>query len=388
MATVARENIGTLNDKITIKVVKEDYFPAFEKKIKEYSKSANVPGFRKGMVPAGLVKKMYGPAIFTEEVIRTVEKELYTYLQQENPSIFAQPLPIENTAPNLDHLKPAEYEFAFEIGLKPEFDIAALDKANITHYKVKVTEEMVDEEVNRLQIKAGTMRELESVEHADNTLTIGFTECNADGTPLENSNTKELAYSLNDFAAEVQQQFTGKKKGDNLILKLHQLSSGDKLDDMFIDLGFSKGDSDAADKSFNLTLRTIGSPEKHELNEEFYKKIFPATDISSEVEFRAKLKEEIEQYWAGRSQNQLHDQLYHYLLDQTKMDFPASFLKRWLKTGGEKPKSADEAEAEYPLFSNQLKWTLISDQIIKNNSLEVQHEEIRKALKDQVMQFG
>ncbi len=96
MATVARENIGLLNDKITVKITKEDYLPAFEKKVKEYSKTANIPGFRKGMVPAGMVKKMYGPSIYTDEVLRTVEKELYTYLQTENPDIFAQPIAMEN----------------------------------------------------------------------------------------------------------------------------------------------------------------------------------------------------------------------------------------------------------------------------------------------------
>src|SRR6187551_179793 len=153
MASVARENIGVLNDKITIKVSKDDYFPTFEKKLKEYSKTVNMPGFRKGMVPAGMIKKMYGPSIYTDEVLKTVEKQLYTYLDTEKPDIFAQPLALDADIRKLDLNSPADYEFGFEIGLKPSFEIAPLDKADVTFYKVQVTEEMIQEEVDRMRVK-------------------------------------------------------------------------------------------------------------------------------------------------------------------------------------------------------------------------------------------
>src|SRR5919112_4442673 len=96
MATVSRENIGLLNDKLTVKLSKDDYLPAFEQAIKKYAKTANIPGFRKGMVPSGMIKKMYGTSVFTDEVLRTVEKELNNYMQQEKLDIFAQPLPLES----------------------------------------------------------------------------------------------------------------------------------------------------------------------------------------------------------------------------------------------------------------------------------------------------
>jgi len=387
MATVARENIGLLNDKIVVKLSKEDYLPAFEKKVKEYSKTANVPGFRKGMVPAGMVKKMYGAAIYADEVLRTVEKELYTYLQQENPDIFAQPLPVSEGAPQLDHNQPAEYEFGFEIGLKPNFEIAALGKAKPTLHKVKVTDEMVEEEVNRMQIKAGNMTEPETVGDPENVLNLHFTECSADGTPVEGGVSKENSVLLKYCTPAAQKQFTGKKKDDQLVMKMNDLFEGDKLEMMLQDLGFAKDDTTAAQKYFQLTLTKIGLVEKHELNEELFKQVFPGSEISTEEAFRAKLKEEIEQYWAAQSRNQLHDQLYHYLIDETGMDFPATFLKRWLQTGGEKPKSAEEAEAEFPFFSNQLKWTLISDKIIKDNNLQVQADELKEAMKQEVMRY-
>ena len=134
MATVTRENIGLLNEKITVKVAKDDYLPSFEKAIKHYSKQANIPGFRKGMVPAGMVKKMYGSSLFADEVLKSVEKGLTDYMVAEKLDIFAQPLPLpENDASQLSMNDPAEYAFAFEVGLKPDFTLADLATAPSCH---------------------------------------------------------------------------------------------------------------------------------------------------------------------------------------------------------------------------------------------------------------
>src|SRR5450432_3185425 len=117
MANVTKENIGNLHDKLTVKISKEDYYPSFEKALKDYSKKANIPGFRKGMVPVGMIKKMYGNSVFADEVLRSVEKELTNYMVNEKLDIFAQPLPLpENDARQIDMGKPEEYSFAFEVG--------------------------------------------------------------------------------------------------------------------------------------------------------------------------------------------------------------------------------------------------------------------------------
>src|SRR4051812_25651172 len=151
MASVTKENIGNLHDKLTVKISKEDYYPSFEKAIKDYSKKANIPGFRKGMVPPGMVKKMYGASIFYDQVIKVVENEIQQYLSTEKPDIFAQPLPLASDLRHLDMNSPADYDFPFEIGLKPEINLADLKNANVIFYKVKVTEQMIDEETDRLQ---------------------------------------------------------------------------------------------------------------------------------------------------------------------------------------------------------------------------------------------
>lgn len=387
MATVARENIGLLNDKITVKISKEDYLPAFEKKVKEYSKTANIPGFRKGNVPAGMVKKMYGTAIYTDEVLRTVEKELYSYLQTENPDIFAQPMALENGAPKLDYANPAEYEFGFEIGLKPNFELAPVKKAKLTLHKVTVTDEMVQEEVDRMQVKGGKMTEPEEVNSLDNVLNVQFTESGKDGNIVEGGISKENSVLLKYFSPALQKQLMGKKKDDSIVFQLSKSFDKDKLDMMLHDLGLDKDDKEAAKKYFNLSIVKVGLVEKRELNEEFFKEVFPGAEVTTEADFRNKLREEIEQYWASQSRNQLHDQLYHYFLDETTMEFPATFLKRWLQSGGDKPKTAEEAEAEFPFFSNQLKWTLISDKLIKDNNLQVNTEDVKASMKAEVMRY-
>lgn len=387
MASVARENIGLLHDKLTVKVSKDDYYPSFDKKLKEYSKTVNIPGFRKGMVPAGMIKKMYGQSIFTDEVLKAVEKQLYQYLNEEKPELFGQPLPLENDVRGMDINNPSEYEFGFEIGLKPDYQMAELSKAKVTLHKVEVTDAMVDEEISRMQIKGGKMTEPETINNDENVLNLVFRESDKDGAETEGGVTKENSVILKYMTAATQKKFMGKKVGDKVVVQLDKAFEEDKLAAISQDLGLSADDKESLKKYFSLEIVKIGLVEKRELNEEFFKEIYPGKEIKTEAELRDALREEIQNYWNSQSRNQLQDQLYHYVIDETAMEFPAEFLKRWLQTGGDKPKSAEEAEAEFPLFSNQLKWTLISDKLMKDNKLDVTNEELREYMKTEVMRY-
>ncbi len=387
MATVARENIGLLNDKLTVKIKKEEYLPSFEKKLKEYSKTANIPGFRKGMVPAGMIKKMYGASIFSDEVLKAVEKQLFTYLNEEKPDIFAQPLPLSNDLGKLDMNNPADIDFDFEIGLKPVFEIPDFSKAKLTFHKVEVTDSMVNEEISRMQIKAGKMTEPELIDNDENVINVLFTECDMDGNPTEGGIVKENSVLLKYFTPAMQKQLMGKKAGDHFVFQLSKSFEGDKLEMMLQDLGFEKDDKEAAAKYFKLEVVKIGLVEKRDMDESFFNEVYPGKNITTEAGLRDALKEEIEKYWDAQSLNQLHDQLYHFLVDETKMEFPENFLKRWLQTGGEQQKTAEQAESEFPGFSNQLKWTLISDRLVTDNKLDVSQDELRNHMKEEVMRY-
>ncbi len=386
MATVTKENIGLLHEKLTVKLEKTDYLPSFEKALKEYSKKANIPGFRKGMVPAGLIKKMYGTSLFTDEVLKTVDRELIGYLQNDKLDIFAQPLPLETDIRELDVNNPADYTFHFEIGMKPEFQLPDLAKAKITRYVVTVTDEMLDSEVTRLQNRHGNMKDEESVTAEENVLNVNFVETDADGNETESGIKKDNSLLVKYFAGSYRDNWMGKKKEDFLLVQLKTAFDEKEREWIISDLGL-KDDHAAADKYFKIVITKVGLLEKKELNEEFFNQLYPGQDVKTEDDFRNKLKGEIQAYWNGQAKNQIHDQVFHELVDHTQIKFPEGFLKKWVKTQGESAKTDEQVEKEFPAFLSQLKWTLISDKIVHDNAIQVTADEIRAFAKQQLFSY-
>jgi trigger factor len=386
MATVTKENIGLLNEKLTLKLEKTDYLPTFEKSLKDYSKKANIPGFRKGMVPAGLIKKMYGPSLFTDEVLRTVDRELVKYLEEEKLDIFAQPLPVEMDIRQLDVNNPADYTFHFEIGMKPEFAIADLSKAKTTRYKVKITDEMINNEITRLQNRYGNMQDENTVNTEENVLNVVFTEVDENGNEVEGGVKKDNSLLVKYFKEDFRSNLLGKHIDDYVIAQLDKVFAEKELDFIVADLGLDKNDAAALQKHFKIQITKIGLLEKRELNEEFFKQLYPNDEVKTEADFRNKVVEEIQAYWDNQAGNQLQHMAYHELLDGTTIDFPESFLKKWMQTQGEEKKTEEDAEKEFPTFKNQLKWTLISDKIVRENNIEVKPEEIKAFARQQL--FG
>ena len=387
MATVTKENIGLLHEKLSVKLEKADYLPAFEKALKDYSKKANIPGFRKGMVPTGLIKKMYGPSVFTDEVLRSVDRELIKYLETDKLDIFAQPLPLESDIRQLDMNNPAEYVFHFEVGMKPDFKLPDLAKAKTIRYKVTVTDEMLDNEVTRLQNRYGNMIDQETVSNDEDVLNVTFTESDAAGSEIEGGIKKDNSLLVKYFTEDFRKQLIGKKVGDFVVLQLRTAFDEKERTWILEDLGLNKEDATAADKYFKLVLTKIGLLEKRELNEEFFKQLYPNLEIKTTEDFRNKIKEEIQAYWDGQARNQIQDQAYHELIDHTETKFPEAFLKKWVKTQGEKAKTDEEVETEFPVFLNQLKWTLITDKLVKENNIQVQPDELRNFARQQLLGY-
>lgn len=388
MATVTRENIGVLNDKITVKLAKEDYLPSFEKALKNYSKQANIPGFRKGMVPAGLIRKMHGQSVFVDEVLRSVEKQLSDYMVNEKLEIFAQPLPMpENDSRQLDFNTPNEYAFAFEVGLKPDFKVADLSSATLPYYKIDVTEEMVEEELNRLQLRHGNMSAPETVAGDENVLNISFAEIDADGNPVADGISKDNSLLVKYFSEAFRPGLIGKKTNDVFQASLTEAFDTKEREWILGDLGLSASSPGDADRRFNMTITKVGLVEKAALDENFFKTVFPGKEIADEAALRGAIKEDIQLQLDSQSRNQLFDGIYHFLLEGTQISFPETFLKRWIQTGGETVKSEDEANKEYPSFSNSLKWTLIVDQLVKENNIEVKAEDLREFAKAQLFSY-
>ena len=386
MATVTRENIGLLNDKLTVNLVKEDYLPAFEKSLKEYAKKAKISGFRQGMVPIGVIKKMYGQSVFTDGVIKSVEKQLTEYLETEKLNIFSQPLPLANDIGIFDMNNPGDYAFAFEIGLRPDVDIN-IENITVTRYKPEITDQIIDEEVNRLQARFGKRNELDTIENEDNLLTVRFSETDKEGNISENGINKTSNVGVKYFTESLRSELIGKKRDDTFNIQINKDVEEKEKEWLIKELGLNETGASDADKYFKLQIITITLMENAELNEELFDKAYPGKEIKTIEDFRAAVKAEIENHYHHQSSNQVHDQIYHQLLDQTKIEFPENFLKRLIREGGKEQVSAEEAEKEYPGFQFQLKWSLISNKLLSDNKISVQENEIKDAATRQMLDY-
>jgi trigger factor len=385
MATVTQQEVSPLTRKLNITIAKEDYLPSFEKALKEYSKKANIPGFRKGMVPAGLIKKMYGTSLFTDEILKKVDHEVISYIQNEKLDIFAQPLPVDLNLSQLDMNNPSNYDFSFEVGMKPEFSLPALGAQKIKKFKVQVTDDMLDEEVDRLRSRYGNMTEPEEVTGDENVLNLTFIETDASGNELPGGIRKDNSVLVKYFSESIRPSLIGKKKDDTIQVKLDEAFSGKEAEWILQDLGIDS----ATNRYFKLLITKVGLVEKRDLNEEFFSQLFPNAEIKTEEDFRNKLRTELQTQWDTESRNQLHHNLYHVLLENTNISFPEDFLKRWMRTQGEdgKTRSEEEIEHEFPNFLNQLKWTLITDKIASEGGVEVQQDDLRAFAKQQLLGY-
>ena len=253
MATVTQQDVAPLHKHLNIIITKEDYLPTFEKSLKEYGKKANIPGFRKGMVPAGLIKKMYGNSLFVDEVLKTVDKEVFQYLEKEKLDIFAQPLPVDMNLGQLDVNNPNNYTFTFEVGMKPDFQLPDLSKEKVKRYKVQVTDEMVNDEVQRLRTRYGNMTEPESVTNDENVLNVTFVETDANENEIEGGIRKDNSLLVKYFKESFRPNLIGKKKDDILQLKLDDVFEGQEKEWVLNDLGIDSG----TDKYFKLTITKV-----------------------------------------------------------------------------------------------------------------------------------
>jgi len=281
--------------------------------------------------------------------------------------------------------QPDNYNFEFEIGLKPVFELP-LKTIKAPYYRVTITGEMIQEEVERLRNKLGKMTDPETVSQDENVLNIIIEETNEAGEVLENGIKKDNSLLVKYFSEAVRPKLIGLKKGDSIVSSLKEAFDEKERSWLTEDLGLHDDESNGSRK-FKFTITKVGLIEKRDLDEAFFKEAFPSRNVTTEKEFLTEIENDIRAYWNRQSSNQLQHHLYHVLLDKTTMDLPEAFLKRWLTTSGEKPKTKEEADAEYPSFNQQLRWTLITDQIIRDNQLEVTEQELKDSFRQQILGY-
>jgi len=386
MATVTRENIGTLHDKLTVKLTKEDYMPSFEKSLKQYAKTANVPGFRKGNVPTGMLRKMYGQSLFGDEVIRNAGKQLEDYLREQQLSIFAQPMILRDNAVQLDMNNTADVDFSFEIGIKPDFEITALkQKAPLTHYHITVSDKMLDDELERIQRRYGKVESQDAVTNKEDIIYSTFEVSDANGNVAEGAAKIEDTEVLDKVPAKLQEMIMGKKPEDTIVFRPADIATGEDLDKFLKDP--LKADADAANNYYRLTITKVGLLIPQEIGAELFAQVFQNVEVKDEADFREKIREDLGREFTRITKDRLHSEMYELLVHNTKIDLPVPFLKRWLKEGGENPKSDSEVENEFSSFEHQLRWQLISDQLMQEQKISVSRDEINRDVKGRVLAY-
>lgn len=387
MASVTRESIGNLHDKLTVKLEKQDYYPSFEKEIRSVSKKANIPGFRKGMVPAGMIRKMYGKQLYTDTVLQSAENELRNYLIDEKIDVFGQPLFLNDPEnfPEIDMQEPKEYEFNFEIGLRPDVAINIPETASATLYKVKVKPEDIDNRIDNFQAQFGELKEVDVIDNPENVIYVTIAETDESGELKEEGFSEDTSVYVKIFNKEFQDQLMGKKKDDTISGVMDQMISPKDYPGIYERLKINAEDAEKTGVNARVTITEVNVLEKPAIDEELFKKAYPNKEIKTEEEFRKAIEEEEQKYWDDTANNRLEHSLYH-ILEDIPVELPEDFLKKMLNDP-QAPRTKEEIEQQYPSFASQLKWSMISAKIIEDQDLKVTQEELRQSVLEQLKQY-
>jgi trigger factor len=376
---IKRVAINAVNETIVMTVVHMDYKGQVAKRINEKMPLATVKGFRKGQVPKDLVEKQYGKAIKQEEVQKVVDLALERFVQSERLNLLGTPLAKVNENFDWDA---EELTFEYEIGLVPNFEIDLEAKNDIVKYIVTADDKLIDGQVERIQKQFGKAIPQEVVS-ADSDLTGTFSN---EEKGIENTTTISLS-TFNKTAAD---KFIGKKVGDVVAVSTKGLFEDDHQLMDYLKVGHD--DVHGLDIEVNFTIEAINGAELAELNQDLFDKLFGEGKVASLEDLKAKIKEDAEAQFAQQADQKLLLDVQDFLIENTKFDLPAEFLKKWLQTVGEKKLSAEEAEVEYARSEKGLRFQLIEGKAMAQSNIQITFEDLKafttKSIRQQMAQFG
>ena len=378
---ITQEKIGDQGATVKVVLTPEDYTAKVEKALKDQAKKANLPGFRKGMVPVSHMKRMYGKSILVEEINNLLSETLNTYLTDNKIESLGQPLPVDNQIEykwdNTD-----TFEFEYELGLAPEIKYTISSKDEFTQYVVKADPKTLEDRIKNIRRSYGKMTNPEVAEAGD-VLYGDFVQMGADGTEFEDGikNTASLRLDLVTDKA-ILKKLIGLKKEDEVVFNLNKALDNDATQIAKI-LKIEEADASDLKSDFKLTVKNVNRLEESDLNQEFFDKIFGEGEVTDEAGFRANITSEIESMFAEDANRKLSNDIYAQLLEKETITLPDDFLKRWLKATNEKLTDEELAQG-YDDFAQNLKWTLIENKIMKDNNIDIKYEDVFQAAKERL----
>jgi trigger factor len=384
--------VDSVNAIIQVSIEKADYQEKVEKSLKNFRQKANVPGFRPGHVPAGLVKKMYGKSILAEEINNVVGESLYSYIKENNLNILGEPLPNQEKQQPIDFEAEGDYDFFFDVALAPEIKLSLSKKDKIAYYKVAIDEELIDKQIASYKANYGKYETIEG-DAVETDLMKGEIRELENGQPKENGIYVESGVLMPSYMKDETEKakFANVKLGDVVIVNPGKAYDGHEAEIASF-LHIQKNEVESIAAEFSFTIKEITRYAEAELNQELFDKVFGEGVITSTEDFRLRVKDSIAAQFAPDSD-------YKFLLDARtlldkkadKVEFPDAFLKRWLLASG-KDKTIESVEADYPQIIEDLKFHLIKEQIVKENDLKIEENDLktiaRNAAKAQFAQYG
>ena len=377
---ITRENTDALNAVVKVDIIADDYQPKVDKILVDYRKKADIPGFRKGHVPMGMIKKQYEKSVMIDEVNKLLQDSLNKYLTEEKIEILGNPIPRSQENFTWDT---KNFSFEFELGLVPQFEVNLTSKKKITQYVINADDSLIDKEVENLQSRYGKMSAVDIIN--ENT--------NVTGTFVNEEKEIENKFTINlsDIKGKTNlKKFVGSKVGDVIELKTKSLFSDDSK--LMGALGLSNEEVEGLNIKVLFTIDETTEIELADLDQELFDKLFTDGSVKSVTELRNKIKEDAEKQFLQQADQQLLNSVTEFLIDNTSFDLPSEFLQKWLATAGEKQLTPEEAAEEYNKSEKGLRYQLIQEKILKENDIKLDYEELKEYAKGfirtQMAQFG
>ncbi|NMC40078.1 MAG: trigger factor [Bacteroidales bacterium] len=373
---IVKEETGNLTAVVKVGVTKADYTENVEKTLREYRRKANLKGFRPGMAPFSLIKKMFGNQVKLDEINKIISENLFKYLRDENTEILGEPIPLPDTEKSQDFETREDFTFSFEIGLSPEIEINLSKKDKVFFHEIEINQKIRDEYVNNYRRRYGKFVTADISDEKDILKgKIGPVVTEVSKTPEGFSNEKAtLAISIIKDE-EIRNLFIGRKAGDVIEFDLKKAFPNDyEISGL---LGISREKAAEVSGMFAFTISEVSRFEMADAYQELFNNVYGENVVTSEEEFHSKIDEEISANLAGESNYKLKLDLKKLALDKITFDLPDEFLKKWLLKADEKA-NAEEIEKEYPAFRENLRWQLIRKKIARENDIKVTEEELLK----------
>jgi len=373
---VTRENTDDLNAVITLKITQDDYSGKVDDVLKDYKKKARIDGFRPGMVPLGIIRKLYYKPVLAEEINKLVSEKLMAYISDEKLRILGEPLPHEEEEKHIDFDKDTEFEFSFDIGLYPEFSIEVTANDKIPFYTIKVDENAVEDSVHNLANRFGELKNVEIVT-GDEIINGNIYKSDKNGNPVKNGISVEdvnmpLQLIDND---KIRKMFHNKKKADRLTFELRQAYSDEARIKTLLKI--DKESTLDVDGLFTIEITEIRKFKDHEISRDLFDKVYGEGKVKTEEEFRKRIKEEIIANYERESEYRFTVDAKEFYLKKSDLILPVEFLKRWLVETNEKI-NKEELDKDFSEYEEDFKWQLIKDQIIRKYEISVSEHEIQE----------